>query len=149
MVEGKWFAPGTPVSPEMLSVRRAVFGREEDALDAESWNAVIWADGVPAACGRIWWKEDAFWLGDIGVLQEYRGRGLGDLALRLLLFKAQSHAAREVRLRCAPETEGFFSRLGFRPASGGSGAVEMAMAGSDIDLDTCRNCHREDCPSRH
>ena len=125
-----------------------VFGRGADALDAESWNAVIYSDGVPAACGRIWWKDDAFWLGDIGVLEEYRGRRLGDLALRLLLFKAQSHSAREVRLRSPEETAGFFSRLGFRPVPGSASPVEMSIRGADIDLDTCRNCHKADCPSR-
>ena len=149
MIQGKWFKPGAPLEDAVLPVRLAVFGRGRDAMDDESWNACVYWDGLPVAAGRIWWKEDAFWLGDIGVLEEFRSRRLGDLVLRLLLFKAQSHAAREVRLLSPAETAGFFARMGLAPVSAGvSDPVEMALAGSDIDLDTCKSCRKTDCPNR-
>ncbi|MBQ6399495.1 MAG: GNAT family N-acetyltransferase [Clostridia bacterium] len=150
MVQGKWFAPGQPLG-EVLPVREAVFGAAGPESDPLSWNCLVFWDGVPAAAGRIWWQDGAFRIGDIGVLPDYRGRGLGDLALRLLLFKAQSHAAREVRLKTPPELAGFFARLGFRagaPEEGGAETLEMMIPGDAIDLDTCRNCPRQDCPSR-
>ena len=53
MIQGKWFSPGAPLSEDALTVRRAVFGRGEDALDAESWSAVVYLEGTPAAAGRI------------------------------------------------------------------------------------------------
>ena len=99
MVQGKWFAPGSDLS-ELIPVRSAVFGGGRDDLDTSSWNVLVYDDSIPAATGRIWWENGAFWLGDIAVLEDRRRRRLGDLVLRLLLFKAQSHAAREVRLRC-------------------------------------------------
>lgn len=149
MIQGKWFEPGAPLEDAVLPVRRAVFGRGRDALDDESWNACVYWDGRPVAAGRIWWKEDAFWLGNIGVLEEFRARRLGDLVLRLLLFKAQGHAAREVRLLSPADTAGFFARLGLEPVSAeGSDPVEMAVAGSAIDLDTCKSCRKADCPNR-
>ena len=43
---------------DVLPVRNAVFGFAADPLDAESWNTVVYQDGVPAATGRIWWKEE-------------------------------------------------------------------------------------------
>lgn len=147
MIQGQWFAPGKDISP-LIAVRQSVFGRGADALDTESWNALVFEDGVPAACGRIWYRDGAYWLGDIGVLESSRGRRLGDLVLRLLLFKAQSHAAPEVRLRCSSETTGFFSRLGLRPVSDSGNIVEMMIPGNQIDLDTCRSCRKSDCPNR-
>lgn len=42
---------------------------------------------VPPACGG---GTGAFWLGDVGVLSDFRGMGYGDLLVRLLLFKALS-----------------------------------------------------------
>ena len=147
MVQGKWFPQGSDLS-EVLSVRRAVFSRGEDALDAESWNVLVWQDEVPAAVGRIWWRDGSFWLGDVGVLPAFRGQMLGDLVLRLLLFKAQSHAAREVRLRTPPEAEGFFARLGLRREGISGEEVEMRIAGEDIDLDSCKACKKADCPRR-
>ena len=148
MVQGKWFAPGSDLSV-LLPVRAAVFGRGADDLDAVSWNALVYEDSVPAAAGRIWWQDGAFWLGDIAVLEDRRRRRLGDLVLRLLLFKAQSHAAREVRLRCPRNLTGFFDRLGLQPLpSDDPETVEMVIAGDAIDLDTCKNCPKASCPNR-
>ena len=148
MIQGKWFAPGETLDAEVLPLREAVFGRGGDALDALSWNALVYEDGLPAAVGRIWWQDGAFWLGDIGVIADRRGRRLGDLVLRLLLFKAQSHAAREVCLRCPAETSGFFSRLGFLPVHQSGEETEMMIPGDRIDLDTCKNCGKTACPNR-
>ena len=148
MVQGKWFAPGADLSA-VIPVREYVFGRGADDLDALSWNVLVFQDTVPAAVGRIWWEDGAFWLGDIGVLEPYRHRRLGDLTLRLLLFKAQEHAAREVRLICPANTAGFFSRLGLREQpSCEASSVEMMIPGPEIDLDTCRNCPKTSCPDR-
>jgi GNAT superfamily N-acetyltransferase len=147
MIHGKWFAPGTDLSP-VLPVREAVFGRGGDELDAESWNVLVFQDDQPVGTGRIWWSDGAFRLGDLGVLEEYRRRKLGDLLLRLLLYKAQSHAAREVRLSCPRDLTGFFARLGLREESSGQDPVEMMIPGDRIDLDSCKNCPKADCVNR-
>ncbi len=153
MIQGKWTAPG--VRPEDgLTVRQAVFGFGQDPLDEKSWNVTVYQDEVPAASGRLWWEDGVFRLGEVGVLPAYRKRKLGDLTLRLLLFKAQSHFAREIRLRCPAETAGFFSRLGFEPASPFSeeplpdGELEMAADGNEIQLDSCASCKKTGCPNR-
>ena len=148
MIQGKWFAPGEDLSSEILPVRNEVFGVSGPASDPEGWNTLVYMDDIPAASGRIWWSEDAFWLGEIGVIPSFRGRRLGDLVLRLLLFKAQSHAAREIRLRCPEQTEGFFARLGFRPVTREADTVEMMIPGAEISLDSCANCAKQDCPNR-
>ena len=148
MVQGKWFAPGSDLSG-LIPVRSAVFGRGGDDLDASCWNVLVYDDSVPAATGRIWWENGAFWLGDICVLEPFRRRRLGDLVLRLLLFKAQSHSAREVRLLCPRGLMGFFARLGLQPLRDeGADPVEMMIPGDRIDLDTCRNCPKSACPNR-
>lgn len=149
MVQGKWYAPGRDLSEGILPVRSAVFGRGGDALDERSWNVLVFQDGVPAAAGRIWWEDGAFRLGEVGVIPSHRGRRLGDLVLRLLLFKAQDHAAREVRLRCPRDTAGFFARLGFRVETlMPDETAEMMIPGDQIELDSCKNCSKADCPSR-
>ena len=148
MVQGKWFAPGSDLSG-LLPVRESVFGRGADDLDALSWNILVYQDNVPAATGRIWWQDGAFRLGGIAVLESFRGQRLGDLVLRLLLYKAQSHAAREVRLSCSRSVSGFFSRLGLREEdSDDPESVEMSIPGDRIDLDSCRNCPKPGCPNR-
>ena len=148
MIQGKWFAPGENLPEEVLSVRREVFGNPGQTVDPKGWNTLVYLDDMPAASGRIWWEEGAFWLGEIGVLSSLRGRRLGDLVLRLLLFKAQSHAAREVRLSSPEETQGFFARLGCRPVSRETRMVQMMLPGDEISLDSCANCKKQNCPNR-
>ncbi len=150
MIQGKWLPQGSDLS-QALEIRQAVFGRGRDSLDDESWNVLVFQDDVPAASGRLWWREGAFRLGEVGVLPAYRGQRLGDLVLRLLLFKAQSHYAREVRLLCADDVAGFFARLGFRPDESVPPAgeeKEMLLPGDEINLDSCASCKKENCPSR-
>ena len=149
MIQGKWFSPGDDLTA-VLPVREAVLGFGTDSLDPESWNVLVYEDSVPAATGRIWWKDGSFWLGDIAVLESHRGKHLGDLVLRLLLYKAQSHSAREVRLRCPRSLTGFFSRLGLSETQAADDSdVEMMIAGDRIDLDTCSRCPKKSCPNRH
>lgn len=148
MIQGKWFAPGQDLSAEVLPVRTEVFGTAGSAVDPDGWNTLVYLDNRPAASGRISWREDAFWLDSVGVIPSLRGQRLGDLVLRLLLFKAQSHAAREVRLICPEETEGFFARLGFRALRREGGTVEMSIPGDEISLDSCASCKKQNCPQR-
>lgn len=147
MVEGKWFQPGSDAA-QAFEIREKVFGRGRDALDDASWNVLVWLAGEPAATGRIWWQEGAFWLGDIAVLEELRGRRLGDLTLRLLLFKAESHAARMIRLAAPENVTGFFAKLGFQPEGEMQDSLQpMMLRGEDLCLDTCKGC-KKDCPNR-
>ncbi len=147
MIEGKWFAPGAEI-PEAAAIRGAVFGRGQDALDQESWNVVVYLDGAPVATGRLWWRDGAFFLGDVAVVPEARGKRLGDLTLRLLLFKAQSHAARLMWLVTPTGTAAFFARLGFKPeGEPENDFLRMGLRGDELCLDTCETCKR-DCPNR-
>ena len=147
MVEGKWFQPGADAA-EAFAIREKVFGRGRDDMDNESWNVLVWFAGEPAATGRLWWREGAFWLGDIAVLPELRGRRLGDLTLRLLLFKAETHAARLLRLVSPTDVTGFFAKLGFKPEGEAAGGQQpMLLRGEDLCLDTCKGC-KKDCPNR-
>lgn len=146
MIEGKWYAPGSGLD-EVLPIRQAVLNRGRDATDALAWNVAVRQSGVSCATGRLWWQDGAFWLGEVAVLPAYHHQGLGDLTLRLLLFKAQSHAARMIRLTCPSDLTGFFARLGFEAEAASEGAMTMALPGDRLCLDTCQGC-RKDCPNR-
>ena len=148
MIQGKWFAPGEDLSAEILPLRETVFGFSGNPRDELGWNTLVYTDSVPAASGRIWWENGAYWIGMIGVVPTLRGQRLGDLVLRLLLFKAQAHAAQEVRLLCPENTEGFFARLGFSVVRRNADTAEMMLPGNRISLDTCANCNKRDCPNR-
>lgn len=132
MVQGRWFAMGGDISTP-LKLRQAVFGRGQDALDAQAWQVVVYDGDTPVGTARLWWRDGAFWLGDVGVLEERRGRGFGDLLVRLLLFKALMHSAALIRLDATQDTVAFFAKYGFASERG----TAMCIRGQDVRLIHC------------
>ena len=132
MVQGRWFAMGGDISTP-LKLRQAVFGRGQDALDAQAWQVVVYDGDTPVGTARLWWRDGAFWLGDVGVLEERRGRGFGDLLVRLLLFKALMHSAALIRLDATQDTVAFFAKYGFASERG----TAMCIRGQDLRLNHC------------
>ena len=140
MVQGRWFPAGSDISLP-ISLRQSVFGRGEDALDAYAQQAVIYENDMPVAAARLWWQDGAFIIGDIGVLQDKRGRGFGDLLVRLTLYKALTHAASIIRLECPPEVESFFAQYGFQTDGDANGLKQMSILGDHVQLSHCGgNC---------
>jgi len=107
---------------DALRVRRAVFVEEQgfpadtepDALDALSRHVVLYEDDVPVAAGRIYWAEGGFHLGRICVLRDRRGRGIGDLLMRMLIAKGLEHAASSLTLGAQLRAAAFYARYGFQ-----------------------------------
>ncbi len=134
MIEGKWFPQGAEIGLP-ISVREAVFGRGRDALDALAQQVVVYREGEAVGSARLWWSEGGFRLGDVGVLAGERGRGYGDLLVRLLLFKALTHGARTISLTAPPDTRAFFAKYGFAPDASAEG--EMSIRATDVRLSHC------------
>jgi len=140
MVQGHWFSMDSDISLP-LSLRMQVFGRGKDALDAMAHQVVVFENGVPVGTGRLWWADGAFRLGDMGVLAEKRGRGFGDLLIRLLLYKSLTHSASRICLETPGELEGFFAKYGFITDGEANGLVQMHIMGDDVQLSHCGgNC---------
>ena len=140
MVQGRWFPGGSDISLP-VSLRESVFGRGLDATDAMAQHVVVFDSGAPVAAARLWWQDGAFWIGDIGVLADRRGRGFGDLLVRLTLYKALTHSAALIRLACPPETESFFAQYGFQTDGEENGLKQMSILGEKVQLSHCGgNC---------
>lgn len=138
MVQGKWFPMGVDIS-QALWVRQQVFGATRDALDDVSQQVVVYGDEQrPVGAARLWWEGGAFALGDVGVLTAERGRGYGDLLVRLLLYKALTHNAVRVTLTAPEAVAPFFARYGFcDDGASGDGMRRMSMLARDIQLSHC------------
>ena len=81
MIQGKWFPTGSDVS-QPLAIRRAVFGRGRDALDDWAQQVAVYAGDEPVGAARLWWRDGAFWLGDVGVLPGCRAMALASSGWR-------------------------------------------------------------------
>lgn len=147
MVQGKWYPMGDDLTVP-LSLRKAVFGTERDELDDGAWQVVVLKEDRAVGAARLWWADGAFWLGDVGVLEDVRGQGFGDLLMRLLLFKALTHHAALIRLTAPSAVAPFFAAYGFKRESGSTeNAVAMCIHGQDVQLSHCGgNC--DGCQNR-
>ena len=134
MVQGKWYPMGADIAVP-IAIRQAVFGRGRDELDNQAQQVVVFDGDTPVGSARLWWRDGAFWLGDVGVLPSMRRRGFGDLLVRLLLFKALSHSAREIRLTADRDAADFFARYGFEPDG-----PDMHLKAEHVKLSHCGGC---------
>lgn len=134
MVQGKWYPMGADIAVP-IAIRQAVFGRGRDELDNQAQQVVVFDGDTPVGSARLWWRDGAFWLGDVGVLPSMRRRGFGDLLVRLLLFKALSHSAREIRLTADRDAAAFFARYGFEPDG-----PDMRLKAEHVKLSHCGGC---------
>lgn len=120
------FIPGTEDLSEPLAIRREVFIEEQnvpedeeyDGLDAQALHLMVYVDEVPAATGRIWHDGKEFRIGRLAVRKAYRGQKIGDLALRLLLYKAFSSGADSLTISAQTYIIPLYKKFGFREYGG-------------------------------
>ena len=116
------FLRGTEDLSEPFAIRRAVFIEEQGVPEAEEYDSfeeqalhlMVYADGEPAATGRFWFDGSVFKIGWLAVKKEYRGQKLGDLALRVLIYKAFSTGAEELYISAQTYIMPFYRKFGFR-----------------------------------
>lgn len=119
MIENEWIT-GDQDLTAVHAIRDKVFGEEQkispekirDAYDAQAVHLLIYVDGKAVATGRIYHDGSQFRMGRICVLKEYRGQGIGDLAVRLLLYKAFQFANR-LYISAQAYLEDFYKKFGF------------------------------------
>lgn len=133
-MQGKWYPQGADIAVP-LGVRAAALGAGRDALDDQAQQVAVFHDGVAVGAARLWWEEGGFHAGAIGVLPDQRGKGYGDLLVRMLLYKAATHGARHVTLTCPASLALFFARFGFLPVDEGDPLVLRAPVS-----DGCAGC---------
>ncbi len=147
-------------STSVIAIRRAVFvdeqgfssGSEPDAYDAMAMYALVYDDDTPVGTGRLIVKGDRLTIGRVCVLKDWRGKGIGDFIMRMLLNRAQELNAGSVVLSAQVERVGFYTRYGFVPYGDviddeGCPHRMMGVSGGQINLEgscgghkACANC---------
>lgn len=145
---------GTDDLSDIFSIREQVFVKEQgfdaaadrDGQDELALHALVTCDDAPAATARLYPDGEGLWhIGRVAVLAPYRGQGLGDLAMRLLLISALSFGAEAVYLGSQLHAIPFYEKLGFAacgpeyldegaphlPMSISRAAMERLFAGCD------------------
>ncbi len=97
MVMGKWINGTGEGFDTALAIRMKVFCGEKgvrpedelDGFDKISAHVLVFdEDGLPVATGRLFPTAEGWHIGRLCVKEQSRGKGFGDMALRMLLDRA-------------------------------------------------------------
>jgi N-acetylglutamate synthase-like GNAT family acetyltransferase len=143
MIRGRYLTSMDDIGA-VLDVRRRVAlceglpaGGADEHDDMAIYALVFDEDDNPAGSGRLYLDGDRFMIGCVGVLPEKRGRGLGDLIMRMLLFRAQELNAPSVYVRASYGLEAFYALYGFAPAEADEGEALLWVPADKIPGGSC------------
>lgn len=159
MLRGKFVPPGGDYS-QALALRREVFCREQgfdpaldhDRHDDLSAHVLLYDQtdaqgnplGEPVATGRLFYLDGEYVIGRVCVAAQKRGQHLGDLVMRMLLYKAMQHNAPAVSVGAQRQAVPFYARYGFEAVEEyvdeGVAHVRMRVRGDHINLEG--SCHK-------
>ena len=124
MIRGKYFT-SLDRPAEVLDLRRRVFVEEQgypadteaDSFDDMAMYALVYDESdAPAGTARMVVDGNGrFVIGKVCTLPEKRGKYLGDLLMRMLLYRAQDMHTPCVYLSTPLDCVAFFARYGFKP----------------------------------
>ncbi len=104
------------------AIRLEVFVKEQhvpleeelDDYDKEALHLIVFIDGNPAGCGRVYLRNDTAKLGRIAVRKEYRKSGVGRALCEALIDVATEMGAKTLLLDAQTQALGFYQKLGFK-----------------------------------
>ncbi|PWM00181.1 MAG: GNAT family N-acetyltransferase [Selenomonadales bacterium] len=158
MITAKWVM-GDSDMQDARKIRTKVFieeqgfsaQREFDDIDSIALHVIIYKGPEACATGRLYYRQ-GYRIGRIAVLKEERGTGLGDLTVRMLLFKAFEQEAEEVTVLAQLQAQGFYEKFGFistgeQEEDEGVPHIIMKVTPQTARLTgKCENCaNKEDC----
>lgn len=116
------FIPGNQDASEAFAIREEVFVEEQncpkdiefDEYDKDALHLLVYFDEEAAATGRIWHDGDGFRIGRLAVRKKFRGQKIGDLAIRVLLYKAFNSGAEEVSMNAQKYIIPFYEKFGLK-----------------------------------
>lgn len=121
MISTKWFQGMEAESPYM-QIRKSVdyesrgSGVEADIYDRFAFHLVIYEDSRPFGTGRLLFKGGRYFIDNVCVLKEFRGKKYSDLIVRMLVRKASDIGARETYASVESKYKSIFENIGFTVA---------------------------------
>jgi len=131
---------GLDDNPDAKFIRQKVFVEEQgfidefDDMDEKAWHLVLYQNNNPVATGRLFSKDaarsqysqktannlneqdgtDQKIIGRVAVMQEYRGRSLGEKIMLELERVAKEKGAKSIELSAQERAIGFYEKLGYK-----------------------------------
>ena len=106
-----------------LALRRAVFVDEQgvdpaidaDGEDEHATQFLAWASGVPIGTARLRVVDGSAKAERVAVLDDYRGRGVGQALMNVVEANARGQGHRSLLVHAQEASVPFYQRLGYEP----------------------------------
>lgn len=101
-------------------IKEQGFKNEFDEKDEGAFHLVLFADGLPAAAGRLLRGngETTFVIGRVAVLEKYRGQGLGRIVVEILEKEAKKLGGEHIGLSAQCRVRKFYEKMGYAAQGG-------------------------------
>jgi len=123
MIAGRWIDGTGPGVEAVFALRKEVFcdelgvpeDLERDGFDEISAHVLVFDEsGCPVATGRLFPGREGWRIGRICVKKSHRGRGFGDMVLRMLLSRAASTVPdADIVLSARTDAAAWYEKFGF------------------------------------
>lgn len=118
----KFFTSQDNYFETVKAIRTAVFTEEQganadeefDAYDSKAEFALLFENGAPVGTARTVKAPKGYKIGRIAVLKEYRGKGYGDLLVRVITRRAFEKCADTVYVDAQNYAVPFYEKIGFK-----------------------------------
>ena len=128
-----------------IEVVRKKVGDTFSASDERSMQLILYNDDMPVSSGSLYFENGAYHIAHICVIPEYQNKYIGDMLVRVLLFKGFNMMAERIVVAPTKSTVEFFKKYGFKSIS----ESEMELTPQTLILEgkcghDCSNCINRD-----
>lgn len=139
MISTKWFQGINNIN-YALDIRKQVIIEElklienniSDIFDEFAFNAVVYDDENAVGTGRLLFKEGKYFIDNVCVLKEFRGRHYGDLIVRMLVRKAVNIGAEKTYTECKSSCTKMFEDIGFVTVQSNESGINLMVMTGDV-----------------
>ena len=99
---------------ETVFIEEQKFKIEFDDIDNIATHIIMYLDGMPVGCCRLYKQENEYHIGRIAILKPYRGKGYGEKILLQAEKNAKKMGADSISLSAQVRASGFYEKLGYK-----------------------------------
>ncbi|MGD9568382.1 MAG: GNAT family N-acetyltransferase [Sedimentibacter sp.] len=145
MISTRWFQGKNNIN-EALEIRKKVFIEEmnlieniniTDNFDDFAFNAVAYEDDVPVGTGRLFFKDGKYFIDNVCVIKEFRGRHYADLIVRMLVRRAVNMGAEKTYTECSQRIKMLFENIGFETVQSNEQGIHLMVKSGDVSGHCC------------
>lgn len=139
MVSTKWMQ-GIDNIHTALEIRKKVFEYElkisencaSDIYDDFAFNVVVYDDDIPAGTGRLLFRDGKYFIDNLCVLRQFRGKNYGDLIVRMLVRKGVNIGSEKTYAEVNENCASIFENIGFKKINALENGRHLMMKEGDV-----------------